>query len=197
MKNLRSDHRVRVTQMLLRKAFLELLSRKPIQSISIRELCEEAGINRGTFYAHYKDLYDLREQLEAELLADFAKALEPLLGEKPDRIALPDITAGIFRCLRDNSDLCSATLGKYGDRDFLARLINLGRDFCIQSYSTYFHGATLREIELFYTFVSAGCLALLQDWIDRGMTEPSEKIAAAAEEIMMRGIGFLEKESPR
>ena len=63
MKNFIKDHRVRVTRMLLRKAFLELLSRKPIQSISVRELCEEAGINRSTFYAHYKDVYDLREQM--------------------------------------------------------------------------------------------------------------------------------------
>ncbi len=193
MKNLINDHRVRVTRMLLRKAFLELLSRKPIQSISVRELCEEAGINRGTFYAHYKDIYDLRKQIETEMLSDFQKALEPLLAEKMERITPTDITAGIFQCLRDNSDICAATLGKYGDRDFLAHLIDLGRDSCIKGYSEYFRAASLREIELFYSFVSAGCIALLQNWIDRGMTEPSEKIAAAAEEIMMKGIGFLEK----
>lgn len=45
------DHRVRVTQRLIREAFTGLLKQKPIQSISIKELCEVAGINRGTFYA--------------------------------------------------------------------------------------------------------------------------------------------------
>ena len=102
MKNFIKDHRVRVTRMLLRKAFLELLSRKPIQSISVRELCEEAGINRSTFYAHYKDVYDLREQIETEMLSDFQEALAPLLSRKKDRITPTDITAGIFRCLREN-----------------------------------------------------------------------------------------------
>lgn len=116
MKNFIKDHRVRVTRMLLRKAFLELLSRKPIQSISVRELCEEAGINRSTFYAHYKDVYDLREQIETEMLSDFQEALAPLISQKKDRITPTDITAGIFRCLRENSDICAATLGKYGDR---------------------------------------------------------------------------------
>ena len=86
MKNFIKDHRVRVTRMLLRKAFLELLSRKPIQSISVRELCEEAGINRSTFYAHYKDVYDLREQIETEMLSDFQEALAPLISQKKDRI---------------------------------------------------------------------------------------------------------------
>lgn len=38
--------------MLIRRAFTTLLRQKPIQSISVKELCELAEINRGTFYAH-------------------------------------------------------------------------------------------------------------------------------------------------
>ena len=45
------DHRVRVTKTLIRKAFTELLTKKPIQSISINELCELPGINLETLYA--------------------------------------------------------------------------------------------------------------------------------------------------
>mgnify|MGYP002917598254 FL=1 len=61
---------------MIRKAFMDLLKQKPIQSISIRELCETAGINRGTFYTHYADIYDLMQRIEEEMLADFEKALE-------------------------------------------------------------------------------------------------------------------------
>lgn len=43
--------------MLIRREFLELLRTKPMQSISIKELCTAAGINRGTFYSHYTDIY--------------------------------------------------------------------------------------------------------------------------------------------
>lgn len=43
------DQRTRMTKQLIRKAFMELLREKPIQSISIRELCGLAGINRGLF----------------------------------------------------------------------------------------------------------------------------------------------------
>ena len=52
MKNVTNDRRTRVTRLLIRRAFTELLRRKPIQSITVKELCEEAGINRGTFYLH-------------------------------------------------------------------------------------------------------------------------------------------------
>ena len=53
MKKFTEDHRSRVTKLLLRRAFTDLLEQKPIQSISVKELCERAGINRGTFYSHY------------------------------------------------------------------------------------------------------------------------------------------------
>ena len=75
------DYRVRVTQKLIREAFTGLLKQKPIQSISIKELCELAGINRGTFYAHYRDIYDLREKIEDEMYRDVLDALKPLLDE--------------------------------------------------------------------------------------------------------------------
>ena len=65
MKNVTNDRRTRVTRLLIRRAFTELLRRKPIQSITVKELCEEAGINRGTFYAHYTDIYALRDAIEA------------------------------------------------------------------------------------------------------------------------------------
>ena len=138
-----TDHRIRVTKMLIRRAFTDLLSRKPIQSISVKELCALAGINRGTFYAHYTDIYDLQEKLEDEMTLDFQKALDPLLHsgkEKPTPFA---ITAGIFKCLKENMDICTMTLGPYGDKEFASRLINLGRESYIESYSRLFSGATL------------------------------------------------------
>ena len=88
------DHRVRVTQTLIRKAFTDLLAKKPIESISVKELCQAAGINRGTFYAHYRDLYDLRSHMEDELIADLQQALAPLMEGAPSPL---EVTEGIFR----------------------------------------------------------------------------------------------------
>ena len=75
----KKDHRTRITKMLIRHTFTDLLRQKPIQSISIKELCDGAGINRGTFYAHYNNIYDLLKKMEEEMLTDFQVSLEPLL----------------------------------------------------------------------------------------------------------------------
>lgn len=43
------DHRVRMSQRMIRRAFLDLLKKKPVQNITVKEVCEEAGIHRGHF----------------------------------------------------------------------------------------------------------------------------------------------------
>lgn len=64
------DRRIERTRSSIINAFLELRSGKPIEKISIKELCEKAGINKSTFYTHYQDIYDLSEQLESQVAGD-------------------------------------------------------------------------------------------------------------------------------
>ena len=191
---MKTDHRTRVTKMLIRRALTELLQKKPIQSISITELCQRAGINRGTFYAHYTDLYDLLRQMEEELLADFQKALEPLLRDRSVALTPAQVTSGIFQCLQDNAEICTITLGDYGDKSFAQRLLDLGQERCMEIYSKAFPGATPKMIADFYTFVSAGCMGLLTKWLSGGMSVSAEELASIAERIMTHGMGYLRAE---
>ncbi|WP_343208733.1 TetR/AcrR family transcriptional regulator [Anaerolentibacter hominis] len=186
-----TDHRTRVTKLLIRRAFTDLLRQKPIQSISIKELCETAGINRGTFYSHYTDIYDLMTKMESEMMADFQKALEPLLSTEQGTLTPVEITTEIFQCLKDNADICTITLGDFGDKEFALRLINLGQEKCIEAYSRFFDTASPKQIEFFYAFVSAGCIGLLQKWLAEGMKSSAEEIAAIAENIMVHGMSSL------
>ena len=55
------DRRVTRTRRLLRQALVKRMREKSVSSITVKELCDECDINRGTFYAHYRDVYDLRE----------------------------------------------------------------------------------------------------------------------------------------
>ncbi len=62
------DLRVERTRKSIINAFLELRSRKPIEKITVKELSDLAFINKATFYSHFKDIYDLSEQLEKETI---------------------------------------------------------------------------------------------------------------------------------
>lgn len=47
------------TAIRMNKAFLELLEKKDFAFITVKEICESAGVNRSTFYLHYETIEDL------------------------------------------------------------------------------------------------------------------------------------------
>ena len=51
------DLRVEKTEKAIKNAFIELRSQKPLEKITVKELCAEARINKSTFYSHYQDIY--------------------------------------------------------------------------------------------------------------------------------------------
>lgn len=61
------DLRVKKTRSSIINAFLQLRAKKPLERITVKELADLAEINKATFYLHYKDIYDLSEQLENDI----------------------------------------------------------------------------------------------------------------------------------
>ena len=61
------DIRIEKTENAIKNAFLEIRARKPLEKITVKELCACAQINKSTFYAHYQDIYALSEKLEQEI----------------------------------------------------------------------------------------------------------------------------------
>ena len=71
----KEDRRIRRTKRLLRQALAELMNEKEFKDITVKEITDRADLNRGTFYFHYTDTYDLREKIEDELVNDFKEVL--------------------------------------------------------------------------------------------------------------------------
>ena len=63
-----TDRRVRKTKQQFRQGLTDLMKMKSIKDITVKELTEYVDMNRGTFYLHYRDVFDLLEQMEQELL---------------------------------------------------------------------------------------------------------------------------------
>lgn len=73
-----NDLRVVKTKQALHQALLALLKTRTLESISVSTLCREAGINRGTFYLHYKDIGNLFDEHLHHLLQDLEDSyIEP------------------------------------------------------------------------------------------------------------------------
>ncbi len=69
------DLRQKKTLRAIKNAFLQLRSSKQLEKISVTELVELAEISKATFYLHYRDIYDLSEQLQAETINAVYKSI--------------------------------------------------------------------------------------------------------------------------
>ena len=75
------DARVGYTKRAIRDVFFSLLREKNVKQITLTELCALADINRATFYKHYRDVFDLLEQIEAEALEYLRDTTRQVQGE--------------------------------------------------------------------------------------------------------------------
>ena len=70
------DQRILRTRQAIRQALIELIAEKGFDAVSITDLTERAEINRGTFYLHYRDKYDLLEETELEIIAELERIFQ-------------------------------------------------------------------------------------------------------------------------
>jgi len=62
------DLRKKKTLRAIREAFYDLRKQKKLEAITVTELCRNAEISKAAFYLHYRDIYDLSEKLQAEVI---------------------------------------------------------------------------------------------------------------------------------
>lgn len=185
MENKKESGRVRMTKQLLRSAFTELLLEKPLQNITVRELCERAQVNRGTFYVHYSDIYALMESIEAQMVRELSQALEGLNVTPGNSESLVEPCRKIFEFLKQNSDMCIILLGKNSDFAFVEQLIQMGKQSSLKQYMECYPKANKKQAEYFYSFVSSGCIGLLRQWAANDFKDSATSIAIMAENLMM------------
>lgn len=58
------------------RALLECLEQMPLQKLTVDQLCQQAMINRSTFYKYYQDKYDLMDQYLARTLQEFRRQMD-------------------------------------------------------------------------------------------------------------------------
>jgi len=74
----REDRRIRRTRQLLKQASIEIMQKKGFLATSIQEITERANVNRGTFYDHFADKYELAEMLIRDEFHHLVDVLPPV-----------------------------------------------------------------------------------------------------------------------
>ncbi len=144
-------------------AFWKLYTEKPIEKISVREITELAGCNRGTFYLYYRDVYDLFSQIENELLGKISAVLEESLRTN-DTFDLSGQMSVLVELMQTHSHYAVTLLGDRGDPHFTTRLKEIIWPL-INRYFVPTEGYSTQQAAILSEFYLSGLLAAVTCWL--------------------------------
>jgi len=169
------DPRAEYTKKIIQDAFLELLREKPFTQITVTELVKKAGINRTTFYKHYLDVPNLMESIEDALLA----GLKALVNERWAATEDPELVAAeVLRVIRDDSARYACLGSHNGDAGLNSKLFRMIYEMFYPVLAESQASLSEAEQQMLYFYLSQGSGGILLWWIQNGMREPPEEIAA-------------------
>lgn len=164
-------------------AFWSLYCEKRIEKITVKEITQKAGYNRGTFYEYFTDVYDVLEQIEQSLI--------PTLDELPP-VSMPNMKLGMplnmFLALYDqNSKYYSVLLGDKGDPAFASKLKNSTKPIIQQVFAD---NPNVDPVELDYIleYILSAMIGIMSYWFRKGKELPAEKLMELMNELMEKGV---------
>jgi len=167
----KQNQRVRLTRQLLSDSLITLLGEKPIGKITIKEICDHAGINRSTFYLYYADSYALLEEIEGDLIAH---AQEHLLKIDSDAGSLQYLSA-LLGYIRQHADVMRTLLCRQASQSFqnafLAKVFEHLQHSLVLSCEQPVTGYV-------YRYLVMGCLSMIKQWIESGFDLPADELAS-------------------
>ena len=181
---------VQRTQALLKDGLTELMQTKPVQNITVRELTDYVNLNRGTFYLHYRDIQDLLEHLENDILDEFIEITNAHQPQDMKGKPFP-LICDLYKFLEKNSDFVKLVLVNNQEQNFMNRIKEIIRERCVNDWDEIFANADPRLSEIYSSYVLSGCIGIIENWIRNGTRQSPEELARYTEDITLNGLNIL------
>ncbi len=180
------NQRVRLSKSMLKTALIDLLQEKPVNKISVYELCQKAELNRGTFYKYYGSPYELLEEIEREF---FEKVEESLQGIDPTE---PEALLTVLNYLKDQHKTVTILAYALSDEALSDHLfqIPMVRELFREGVEA---GYSEKEARYRRLFIFRGAYAILREWLAADEPEPAEWIADVMLSLTQFTIGTYHK----
>ena len=171
-----------LTRQNLIDAFCFLAAKKPVAKITIRELVNKAGYNRGTFYKYFRDIYDVSEQIENLVLRQVAENFRRNI--KPENFE-PTFLAAFTKIQRERAVYFDVLLFPENQARFIEKLI-------AEISPTFMETFRLPPDEMrskYLTEIYLGTvLSVVKLWIRDGRKFSVEELSEFLGEILTGGV---------
>jgi len=172
---------------LIKQAFVELIKVKEIGQITVIDIVTKADINRGTFYAHYKSVGDVSDQISDEILSALLEFLdeytEPRLIEDP----LPLLT-NIARFLEKDLEYYRVLINSQPSIAFFVQLKTLLIEKILNEAEKTL---SIKNKNLFMVSVNlyaSGIVGVYQDWFNHKIKMSLDDLTYNFSELIKHGF---------
>ena len=188
----RTDLRVIKTKRAIRQAFAELVSRMPLEDITVTDVADRALINRKTFYAHYSGIHEIISEMEDEMVAALLQLLEGRRFE--DMMERPrDLFRDLMLIINRDIDVYGRLLTGSGNSSLVHKMIQmLRRQIC----AAYGKEAPVDEqtLDMAVNFVLSGLLAVFTEWFNSGRSQSVEELSEKLSMLCFDGMHGMMRE---
>ncbi|WP_285768506.1 TetR/AcrR family transcriptional regulator [Peribacillus sp. SI8-4] len=198
MSDQKTDRRIIRTKRMLRDALTVLMEEKGFERITVSDLTEKADINRGTFYLHYQDKFDLLKKSEEEII-DGLRELKTKIILPTEIESAPLHLVKLFEYIADNARFMKLILGPKGDPGFQVKLKRfMETTFLEKAMKRSNHESLSVPIEHLMAYVTSAHLGVIQHWLESGMQQTPQEMASTVMKITFYGPAQLAglKQSP-
>lgn len=178
MQEKADSRRVKMTKMLLKQSLIELMKKKSIHSISIKEICEGADINRSTFYRHYNTQYELYDDIINELAENITAVFDESIKSGA---ATTQVLANVLTYIENN---CETFLVILSDKSN----ISLGETYS-SLVGRFIDKSSTSELGTYVAqFIAAGMTSFLWTWLSKEKRRSPSEVAALIYTLIMHGL---------
>lgn len=188
----KEDLRVVKTRAAIKDAFISLIEEKGFNALTVKDITMKAQINRGTFYTHFEDKYDLMNRYEEDFMQGFLTILQTYLplenNLKVTNQTLP-LTIHVFEYLYEKRQSLKAFLSPQGDPHFHMKI----KEFMWQQLFENNPNLIIDQAKLlvppeyFTAYVASAHIGVIQKWLDGDCQESPAQMAQILSIMMMKG----------
>ena len=185
MAEKKDDRRAAYSKKMIRESLYELMKTKPLNKITVKEICDCADVNRSTFYAYYMDIYDLHQKITKEFFEKQREIINFAVGVLARQEDIMNMT------IADFYEICYYYLKTVkANKEMYKFIFNQNSTNSIHlSFGKVFFNTILNEIPnklpeemkpIFrrsFTFISGGTTAIIMNWLKGECAEDTSRLA--------------------
>lgn len=189
----RSESKYFATAARMDEAFLELIEKKDFAYITVKEICEKAGVNRSTFYLHYETVADLLKESAQHIIDGFVASMPydtadflEKLGNRPlDELYLitPEYLTPYLNYIKENRRIFRTTVEHASMLTMEDAYAELNRHVFAPILDRF--GVPTADRKYMMQFYISGLIAIITEWLKNDCKDSTDRIIS----VMRKCIG--------